>query len=52
MLAKQPGCQPLQADELVTTGTITAAQPVRAGETWRTELRGIALPGLAVTFAE
>jgi 2-keto-4-pentenoate hydratase len=50
VLAKQPQCAPLQANELVTTGTITTALPIYAGETWQTELEGIALPGLSVTF--
>ena len=51
VLANQPQYKPLQANEMVTTGTITTAQPIRGGETWRTELRGIALPGLSVRFA-
>ena len=50
VLAKQPRYGPLQANEMVTTGTVTTAQAVRAGETWATELRGIALPGLSVRF--
>lgn len=49
-LARQPDAAPLAAGELVTTGTLTAALPVRPGETWTTALDGIALPGLAVTF--
>lgn len=44
--------RPLQAGELITTGTLTAAFPLHAGETWRTEIQGIALPGLAVTFTD
>lgn len=44
--------RPLQAGELITTGTLTAAFPLRAGETWCTEIQGIALPGLAVTFTD
>ena len=52
VLSNQPQYRPLQANEIVTTGTVTAAQSVRAGETWRTDLRGIALPGLAVEFVE
>ena len=48
VLATQTQYAPLHAGEIVTTGTITAAQPIRAGETWRTELQGIALPGLNV----
>ena len=50
VLANQPQYQPLQANEMVTTGTVTTAQTVRAGERWRTELQGIALPGLSVEF--
>lgn len=50
VLAKQPHYGPLQANEMVTTGTVTTAQSVRVGETWRTDLRGIALPGLSVEF--
>jgi 2-oxo-3-hexenedioate decarboxylase len=52
VLAKQPEYMPLRANELVTTGTITTAQPARAGETWQTEVQGIALPGLSVGFAQ
>lgn len=47
-LDSQPEYPPLQAGEMVTTGTLTAAYPVRAGEHWSTELVGINLPGLAV----
>ena len=45
VLAEQPGATPLQAGELVTTGTLTAAMAVRAGERWSTRIEGIALPG-------
>jgi len=48
VLATQPHSRPLQAGELVTTGTLTAAPPIRAGETWTTTLQGIALPGLSL----
>lgn len=50
VLVKQPQYMPLQANELVTTGTITAAQVVRPGEIWRTAIDGIPLPGLSVRF--
>ncbi len=50
LIAKQPRAKALQAGELVTTGTLTTAQPVRAGEIWSTHLDGIALPGISVTF--
>jgi len=49
-LASLPGSEPLRGGEMVTTGTLTAAYPVGAGETWETELRGIPLPGLRVAF--
>jgi 2-oxo-3-hexenedioate decarboxylase len=42
---------PLAAGEIVTTGTLTRALPVSAGETWRTELAGVALDGVCVRFA-
>lgn len=38
--------------ELVTTGTITTAQPVYAGEAWQTEVQGIALPNVSVEFTQ
>ena len=38
--------------EIVTTGTLTRALPVSAGETWTTELTGVAPDGLCVRFAE
>ena len=50
VLARQPQYPPLGANEIVTTGSLTAALPIKPGETWCTELDGIALPGLAVTF--
>ena len=50
LLARQGGHAPLKSGEIVTTGTITMAQPVHAGETWRSEVDGIALPGLTVEF--
>jgi 2-keto-4-pentenoate hydratase len=51
VLAKQPESEQLRAGDIVTTGTLTAAYPVEAGQAWRTELRGIPLPGLSVRFA-
>lgn len=51
ILARQPKYAPLQSGEIVTTGTITVAQPIQEGETWRSEVEGISLPGLTVTFS-
>ena len=42
---------PLAAGEIVTTGTLTRALPVSAGETWTTELTGVGLNGICVRFA-
>jgi len=50
VVAKQPWAQRIQAGEIVTTGTLTAALPISAGETWSTELEGIELPGMTVKF--
>ena len=41
-LASLPDHPPLEAAELVTTGTLTTALPVTAGETWYTRLLGLA----------
>lgn len=45
VLSRQPRFEPLQAGEIITTGTLTAAMPIRAGETWSTRYAG--LPGVA-----
>lgn len=50
LLSAQPGAPPLAPGEIVTTGTLTDAHPVAPGETWRTEISGVALPGLKVQF--
>ncbi len=41
---------PLQPGEIVTTGTLTRAFPVAAEETWRTEITGLPIPGIALSF--
>jgi 2-oxo-3-hexenedioate decarboxylase len=51
VLASQSRFPPVQAGELVTTGTLTDLFPVTAGEVWNTTLNGIDLPGMSVTFA-
>jgi len=50
VLARQPEAGPLEAGEVITTGTLTPAMPVRAGETWRSTYEGISLAGLTVVF--
>lgn len=51
LLARQPESPPLAAGEIVSTGTLTDAHPVAAGETWSTEIRGLPLAGLTVRFS-
>jgi 2-oxo-3-hexenedioate decarboxylase len=49
-LAKQPGAATLAAGEVITSGTMTDAQFVAAGEEWVAELEGLALPRLTINF--
>jgi 2-oxo-3-hexenedioate decarboxylase len=50
VLAIQPEFDQLHAGEIVSTGTLTDAHPVKSGETWSTAFEGLPLPGLTVTF--
>ena len=50
ILAKQKDSPPLEAGEIVSTGTLTDAHPVAAGERWSTDLHGFAVRGLAIEF--
>ena len=47
-IAGQPGADALAAGELVSTGTLTSAQPVAAGERWTVSPEGIDLGPLEV----
>jgi 2-oxo-3-hexenedioate decarboxylase len=49
VLAADLSAPPLAAGEVVSTGTLTRALPIEAGETWSTKLSGIALSGVTVT---
>jgi 2-oxo-3-hexenedioate decarboxylase len=51
ILARDQVNPPLAAGEIVTTGTLTHALSVSAGETWTTELTGVGLDGICVRFA-
>jgi len=51
LLASQRAAPPLDAGEIITTGVITDAHPVRPGETWTTRIAGLPLPGLTLDFA-
>ena len=50
LLARDPDNPPLAAGEIVSTGTLTRALPVKPGETWMTKLKGISLEGVSLRF--
>jgi 2-oxo-3-hexenedioate decarboxylase len=49
-LAEDQESPPLAAGEIVTTGTLTRAFPVAAGEEWTTQLTGIPLEAARLRF--
>jgi len=51
VLAGQPQFAPLAAGEIVTTGTVTDAWPVRRGETWESRYGSLGIEGLRLRFA-
>ena len=50
LLADQPQAPKLAAGEIVTTGTVTDAWPVAAGETWSSDYGALGINGLALSF--
>jgi 2-oxo-3-hexenedioate decarboxylase len=50
ILAQQTQAPPLQAGEIISTGTLTDAYAVQSGERWSTDLHGFAARGLEITF--
>jgi 2-oxo-3-hexenedioate decarboxylase len=50
LLADDPHIQPLRAGEIISTGTLTLAMPVRAGETWTASAHGIPLEDITLRF--
>lgn len=51
-LQQRPADEALRAGEWVSTGTLTDAQPVAPGQTWRTRLTGVPLAGLELQFTD
>jgi 2-oxo-3-hexenedioate decarboxylase len=47
-ISRREGAEPLAAGELVSTGTLTASQPVTAGDRWTVEVRGLDLHTLTL----
>jgi len=53
MLARQPQFAPLEPGEIVTTGTLTAAMPIKPGETWSSTYDGLAgVTGLTLRLTD
>lgn len=52
LLAEQAFMQPLAAGEVISTGTLTDALPVKPGETWSTEISGLPLQNLTISYTD
>ena len=53
VLSRQPQFEPLAAGEVITTGTLTAAMPIKTGETWASRYEGLpGVTGLTLSFAQ
>ena len=53
VLASQPQFEPLETGEIITTGTLTAALPIRPGETWSSGYEGLpGVTGLTLSFTD
>ncbi len=50
LLSEQPQFPPVQAGEIVATGTWTDVCPIAPGEIWTSAFSGLVLPGLTVSF--
>jgi 2-oxo-3-hexenedioate decarboxylase len=50
LLANDPHNPPLGAGEIISTGTLTLAMPIKAGECWTTGVSGIPLEEISVRF--
>ena len=51
LIGRQSGFEALAAGEIITTGTLTAALPIAAGETWNSEYGGLPVTGLRLICA-
>ena len=51
-LMRQPQFEPLAAGEIITTGTLTAAMPIKPGETWSSQYEGLPVSGLQLKFTD
>jgi 2-oxo-3-hexenedioate decarboxylase len=51
-IARQAGAEPLAADELISSGTLTASYPIAPGETWRAGVEELDLPDLTIRVGQ
>ncbi len=49
-ISAQVGVDPLERGEIITSGTVTDAQPVAIGEEWAAITEGLNLPSLSIKF--
>ena len=47
-LSRQPGAEPLAAEELVSSGTLTTSTPIAPGQRWHATVEGLPLAGLTL----
>lgn len=52
LLAQQPQFAPLAAGEVVTTGTLTAAMPIKPGDNWTSDYSGLPVTGLQLVLTD
>ena len=50
LLANDPYNPPLSAGEVISTGTLTLAMPIKPGESWTTTVAGIPLEEITLRF--
>lgn len=49
-VSRPPTAEPLEAGEIVSTGTLTTPRPIAAGETWTVSVNGLDLPDLTLNL--
>jgi 2-oxo-3-hexenedioate decarboxylase len=50
LLPLDPDAKPLAPGEIISTGTLTRALPIAAGDNWSTILEGVPIPGISLSF--
>ncbi|MGQ3357113.1 MAG: 2-keto-4-pentenoate hydratase [Phreatobacter sp.] len=50
VLAADPQATPIAAGEIITTGTVTRAFPIAPGESWSTEVEGLDVKPMSLSF--